>query len=54
MAIIKCANGVIVDVEVNFNAKYGYDVKAELVCEFCKNKYLINFEEIKSMIENQS
>ena len=33
MAIIKCANGVIVDVEVNFNAKYGYDVKAELVCE---------------------
>ncbi len=26
--------------------------KAELVCEFCKNKYLINFEEIRSMIEN--
>jgi len=26
--------------------------KAELVCEFCKNKYLINYEEIKSMIEN--
>ena len=22
--------------------------------EFCKNKYLINYEEIKSMIENQS
>jgi len=30
------------------------DGKAELVCEFCKNKYLVNFEEIKSMIENQS
>ena len=30
------------------------DGKAELVCEFCKNKYLINYEEIKSMIENQS
>jgi len=28
--------------------------KAELVCEFCKNKYLINYEEIKSIIENQS
>ena len=28
------------------------DGKAELVCEFCKNKYLINYEEIKSMIEN--
>ena len=26
--------------------------EAELVCEFCKNKYLINFEEIKAMIEN--
>ena len=26
--------------------------KAELVCEFCKNKYLINFEEIKAMIKN--
>jgi len=26
------------------------DVIAELVCEFCKNKYLINYEEIKSMI----
>ena len=25
---------------------------AELVCEFCKNKYLIDYEEIKSMIEN--
>jgi len=33
MAIIKCANGVIVDVEVNANANYGYDVRAELVCE---------------------
>ena len=30
------------------------DGKAELVCEFCKNKYLINYEEIKSIIENQS
>ena len=29
------------------------DGKAELVCEFCKNKYLINYEEIKSMIGNQ-
>ena len=28
------------------------DGGAELVCEFCKNKYLINFEEIKAMIEN--
>jgi len=28
--------------------------KAELVCEFCKNKYHINYAEIKSMIENQS
>ena len=52
MAIIKCANGVIVDVEVNFNAKYGYDVKAELVCEkgtilmspSRKNELLINNE----------
>ena len=26
--------------------------KAELVCEFCKNKYLINYEEIISIIEN--
>ncbi len=26
--------------------------KAELVCEFCKNKYLINFEEIEAMIKN--
>ena len=33
MAIIKCDNGAIVDVEVNANAKYGYDVRAELVCE---------------------
>ncbi len=30
------------------------DGKAELVCEFCKNKYFINYEEIKSMIQNQS
>ena len=30
------------------------DGKAELVCEFCKNKYLVNYEEIKSMIGNQS
>ncbi len=28
--------------------------EAELVCEFCKNKYLINYEEIKSMIEDSS
>ena len=27
------------------------DGKAELVCEFCKNKYLINSNEIKEMIE---
>ena len=26
--------------------------KAELVCEFCKNKYLINFEELNAMIKN--
>ena len=26
--------------------------KAELVCEFCKNKYLINSEEIKEIIKN--
>ena len=26
--------------------------KAELVCEFCKNKYLINFDEIAAMIKN--
>ena len=31
--ILKCANGVIVDVECNSNATYGYDVRAELVCE---------------------
>ena len=30
------------------------DGKAELVCEFCKNKYLINSEEIYSMIKNLS
>ena len=28
------------------------DGKAELVCEFCKNNDLINYKEIKSMIEN--
>ena len=28
------------------------DGKAELVCEFCKNKYLLSYEEIKFMIEN--
>ena len=52
MAIIKCANGAIVDVEVNANAKYGYDVRAELVCEkgtilmspSRKNELLINNE----------
>ena len=52
IAIIKCANGVIVDVEVNANAKYGYDVRAELVCEkgtilmspSRKNELLINNE----------
>lgn len=32
LVIIKCANGIIVDVEYNSNT-YGYDVKAELVCE---------------------
>ena len=26
--------------------------KADLVCEFCKNKYLISYEEIKAMIKN--
>ncbi len=26
--------------------------KAELVCEFCKNKYLISYEEIKAMIKS--
>ncbi len=26
--------------------------KAELICEFCKNKYLISCEEIKAMIKN--
>ena len=25
--------------------------KAELVCEFCKNKYLINHEEIEAIIK---
>ena len=30
------------------------DGEAELVCEFCKNKYLINYEELKSIINNQS
>ena len=50
MAIIKCANGIIVDVECNANANYGYDVRAELVCEkgtiimspSRKNELLIN------------
>ena len=28
------------------------DKKAELVCEFCKEKYVINFDEIKAMIES--
>ena len=28
------------------------DGKAELVCEFCKNKYLINSAEIEEMISN--
>ena len=52
LAIIKCANGVVVDVEVNANANYGYDVRAELVCEkgtvlmspSRKNELLINNE----------
>ena len=28
------------------------DKKAELVCEFCKNKYVITFEEIKAIIDS--
>ena len=28
------------------------DKKAELVCEFCKDKYVITFDEIKDMINN--
>ena len=28
--------------------------QAELVCEFCKNKYLISFNEINEIIKNQS
>jgi len=28
------------------------DKKAELVCEFCKNKYLITFDEIKEIIDS--
>ena len=28
------------------------DKRAELVCEFCKEKYVINFDEIKAMIES--
>jgi len=28
------------------------DKKAELVCEFCKNKYVITFDEIKAMINS--
>ena len=30
---MKCSNGMIVDAECNVNAKYGYDVRTELVCE---------------------
>ena len=30
---MECSNGVIVDVEVNANANYGYDVRTEMVCE---------------------
>ncbi len=28
------------------------DKKAELVCEFCKEKYIINFDEIKAMVDS--
>jgi len=28
------------------------DKKAELVCEFCKNKYIITFNEIKDMVDS--
>ncbi len=28
------------------------DKKAELICEFCKDKYVINFDEIKSLIDS--
>ena len=28
------------------------DKKAELVCEFCKEKYVITFDEIKAMINS--
>ncbi len=28
------------------------DKKAELVCEFCKAKYIITFDEIKAMVDN--
>ena len=28
------------------------DKRAELVCEFCKEKYVINFDEIKAMIDS--
>ena len=28
------------------------DKKAELVCEFCKDKYVITFDEIKAIIDN--
>ena len=28
------------------------DKKAELVCEFCKEKYVINFDEIKAMVDS--
>ena len=27
---------------------------AELICEFCKNNYLITYEEIEEMIKNNS
>ena len=28
------------------------DKKAELVCEFCKEKYVITFDEIKAMVDS--
>ena len=28
------------------------DKRAELVCEFCKEKYIINFDEIKAMVDS--
>jgi len=47
------------EISQNFDKRELEDIlkkegKAEVVCEFCKNKYLINYEEIKSMLENQS